>query len=330
MGLIDDEDGMDRNDFKTIEGSVNTLPLQSSDGLNLPSSAVDIPDIPQGRVQLVLTTDEINDIIDEFDIGAIVLLNEIFKRLVMPDIVNDEIYNNFIEKVQNTSFSYILENTIDYNRAINNYLNNVFTPDELKEDMVNKEVINAIYGDGTYEYIDGLYESEPDIINNNTVKQLLDKYMETIPRKEIMSEEVEMTKKEKKTGRRARNRKNKNDDVEDMEEVEDIMKELREQIKLSQGKDDIPTEDIPIERRRKRGAPIKTDLPQEQLTRNTNSRVSMQVDRIITRMEQRNDEYDKLAERALLKAGDDINEFNRIYAEDVEKWEAELLSNTFG
>lgn len=327
MGLIDDEDGMDRNDFKTMEGSVNTLPLQSSDGLNLPSSAVDIPDIPQGRVQLVLTTEEINDINDEFDEGAIVLLNEIFKRLMRPDLVDDYAYNDFMDKLQNNSFSYIIDNYLNYDQAINEYLNDIFTPDKLKDTMINKEVINAIYGDGTYEYIDSLYETDPDIINNNTVKQILDNYMGLIPTSSTSTEEVpEMSKKEKKTGRRRRNRKNKDDDVEDDDEK--------------------PVQNIDIEggrpiQKRRRGAPIKTDLTPEQLEKNRDIRMNKEInqylaalridDRIIrTKTEKEQYDFQILANIARMKSGDNINEFNRILLEDMKAYEDTLSFNTFG
>jgi hypothetical protein len=329
MGLIDDEDGMDRNDFKTIEGSVNTLPLQSSDGLNLPSSAVDIPDIPQGRVQLVLTTDEINDIIDEFDLGAIVLLNEIFERLMRPDLVDDYAYNDFMEKLQNNSFSYIIDNYLNYDQAINEYLDDIFTPDNLKDTMINKEVINAIYGDGTYEYIDGLYETEPDIINNNTVKQILDNYMGLIPTstEPTSTEEVpEMSKKERRTGRRRRNRKNKDDDVED-----DDDKPVRNI--------DIDQDGRPIQKR-KRGAPIKTDLSQEQLDKNTDARIMYDINKYLasveknkmirTTAEKEKNDFQIMANIARIKSGDDINAFNRILLEDIKQYENTLSTNTFG
>jgi len=331
MGLIDDEDGMDRNDFKTMEGSVNTLPLQSSDGLNLPSSAVDIPDIPQGRIQLVLTNDETDQIILNYDEGAIVLLNEIFERLMMPDIVNDDVYNDFMEKVQNNSFSYILENYLNYDQAINEYLDDIFTPDKLKDSMINKEVINAIYGDGTYEYIDSLYETEKDIINNNTVKQILDNYMGLIPTSTelIPTEEVpEMSKKEKKTGRRRRNRKNKDDDVEDDDD------------------DEKPVQNIDIEggrpiQKRRRGAPIKTDLTPEQLEKNRDIRMNKQIDQYVlalrtndriirTKTEKEKYDFQILANIARIKSGDNINEFNRILLEDMKAYEDTLSFNTFG
>jgi hypothetical protein len=310
-----------------MEGSVNTLPLQSSDGLNLPSSAVDIPDIPDPdiRIQLVLTTKEINDIIDEFDMGAIVLLNEMFERLMMPDIVNDDAYNDFMDKVRNNSFNYIIDNYLNYDQAINDYLDEIFTPDELKDDMINKEVINAIYGDGAYEYIDDLYKTKKDIINNNTVREILVNFMGIIP---TSTEEVpEMSKKEKKTGRRRRNRKNKDDDVEDDDDEKPVQNI------------DIDQDGRPIQKR-KRGAPIKKDLPQEQLDKNTDARIMYDINKYLkaleknkmirTTAEKEKNDFEIMANIARIKSGDDINAFNRILLEDIKQYENTLSTNTFG
>jgi len=350
MGLIDDEDD-DRKDFKTMEGSVNTLPLQSSDGVNFPSSAVDIP---KGRIQLVLTTEEINDIIKDYDEGAVVLLNEIFERLMMPDIVNDDIYDNFIDQVNNTSFSYILDNTIQYKRAINDYLNNIFTPDDLKDDMINQKVIDAIYGDGTYEYINALYISDPDLTDRLTVRQILEKYTEIVPKKELIPEEErEMTTKEKKAGRRQRNRKNKDDETEDIfDELRDNLEQVsrgetnRKKKRKDKDKDDAeyykildtrevlpaPIKEFPqTKEKRKRGAPIKQGLPQTQMEKNRNKRIEYDVDTIIrTEEENRSRDENIIALIAREKAGDNIKEFNRIFEEDLRIYQDNIIFNTFG
>lgn len=336
MGMIDDENDMNKNDFETKRGSINNLPLQLQEGnVSLPSSAVDIP--VQGRQELTLTSDDIDDITDLYGAGAVVVLNNIFKLLIDEEKTNDVAYNDFIEAIKEDQYIDILQSgKLNYEGNLNSYLNSTFELDENKpddaKDLITGDVLNAIYGDGTYENLSDFHLKFPDITGTLSVQEIMDIYEEDIfpESPESVGEAtppIQLSKKEKKKGRREANRKNKKS-LDDEEE------------------DDEPVKNIDIVGgRRKRGAPIKTDLEPEQLDKNTNRRtdkdIKNQIDLYVDALDlmtindqkkqsDKNKEFVKIAYIARQRAGDDKASFNKIFKEEIKKYEDMLAFNTFG